>query len=337
MIRVSFFPSLVILALLTVGLVGCDAGDDANVVGYNPGDNLIQGNTNQSVRPVLDTANNRLVFRDQEHFTDFMQEMSEIYTTYEKLDSLESELGFRSLRGYINDLIENLDESPIDDSLTYFKEYNKIEALDIVEDPLFATVLNANGEIQIEETIHRIGKFFVHSVDKNHEYLLQGIDNNSNVEFKKDERMDVFRIERHSNLPGLSKYGGMASSSCSNKYNSNKYKVTGRSWITTYNVYGSAGVETKHYKRTAFWGRYRLRSVHKISITFSAQLYNSGNYHSYTNHLQEAFNVNTTNFTFSPGGISNGGIHGYIDAYHHVERADNGNTAGCATFVSQSA
>ena len=337
MIRVPYLPTLITLALIAIGLVACETPGDADIVGYGPDGNIIEGEViDESVHPVLDTENNRLVFKEQEHFDDFMQGMSKVYTTDVGLDILENELGFRSLRGYINDLIENLDESPIEDSLTYFEEYNKIKALDIVEDPLFATVLNADGEIQIEETIHRIGEFFVYSVDKNYEHLLRGIDNNSNVEFKKDERMDVFRIERQSKLPGLSKYGSMASSTCENKYDSNRYRVNGRSWITIYNVYGSAGAETKHYKRTAFWGRYRLRSVHRVSITITAQLYNSGNYYSYTDYQVHNYNVSSKIFTFAPGNISNGGVHGFIDAHHHIERADNGNTAGCATYVSRS-
>ncbi len=335
----TYLPTLITLALLTIGLIGCDTGGNGNVVGYNPDDNLTQGNTNQSVHPVLDTENNRLVFKDQEHFANFMQEMSGVHSTYDKLDGLESELGLRSLRGHINDLRESLDKSSVEDSLAYFAEYNKIETLDIVEDPLFATVLNVRGEIQIGKIIHKIGKFFVYSVDKDYEHLLREIDNNGNndIEFKENEHIDVFRIKRQSELSGLSKDASMASSTCQNRYNGNRYRVNGRSWITTYGMYGSAGTQTHHYKRINIFGTYRLRSVHKISVTMTVQLYNQGNYYSHTNYTVTNYNVSAIIFTFAPGNIPNGGIHGYIDAHHHIERADDGSTAGCSTYVSRSA
>lgn len=158
---------------------------------------------NQPVHPVLDSENNRLVFTDQEQFDDFMQGMSRVYTTDVGLDVLENELGFRSFRRHINDLRIKVDEYPHNDSLTYFEEYNKIEALDTIADPAIATILNPEGEVQIGETIHKVGKIFVHSVDNAHKELLAHIDNSSDIPYE-NEHVDVFRIERQEEM--LTKY-----------------------------------------------------------------------------------------------------------------------------------
>ncbi len=105
------------LLVFAIGLAGCENGDDADVVGYGPDGNVIEGEViDQSVHPILDSENNRLVFKNQEQFDDFMQGMSKVYTNDVGLDILEHELGFRSFRRHINDLRTKLDDYPHNDN-----------------------------------------------------------------------------------------------------------------------------------------------------------------------------------------------------------------------------
>ena len=182
------------LLVLAIGLAGCETRGDADVLGYDPDGEIIEDTKiDQSAYPVLDTERNRLVFKSQEHFDSFMQDMSEMYTLHDELDAFEVKLGFRSFRTYIDDLRSELLDSPDLDSLAYIEEYNKIEALDVVEDPLFATMLNPDGEIQIGETLHKVGKSFVHILNITHENLLDEVDNYSDNSFE-NPHVKVFQI-----------------------------------------------------------------------------------------------------------------------------------------------
>ena len=337
-------PNLIALVLLAIGLAACDTGDKGRVVGYGPDDNLIEGATNQSVHPILDTENNRLVFKDQEHFDDFMQGMSEVYTTHLGLDVLENELEFRSLRRQINDLKRALAESPGNDSVAYAQKYDAIDALDIVEDPLFATVLNPDGEVQIGETLHKVGKAFVHSVNASHEHLLDEIDSYSDNAFQ-NEHVDVFRIKQAVGSLASGKVTvpdeGSDVDTCQHRYSGNRYRVNGKSWIKSYNMYASAGTQTYHYKRiSTIFGGYRRRAVGHIEVTTTVNLYhshaNGSEYVNYTDQLYEAYNSSGVFKSFIYGSYANYGINGSIDSYHEVERSDNGAVAGCSTNVAYS-
>ena len=105
------------LLVFAIGLAGCETRGDADVLGYGPDGNVIEGEViDQSVHPILDSENNRLVFKNQEQFDDFMQGMSKVYTNDVGLDILEHELGFRSFRRHINDLRTKLDDYPHNDN-----------------------------------------------------------------------------------------------------------------------------------------------------------------------------------------------------------------------------
>lgn len=324
---------------LVFGLIGCDK-DDGGVLGFGPNDEIIvDTKIDPATYLVLDTESNRLIFKSQEHFDDFMQYMSEIYTVHEELDAFETRLGFRSFRTYINDLRKELLDSPDQDSLAYFEEYHKIEALDIIEDPLFATMLNPAGEIQIGETLHKVGKSFVHSMDIIHENLLDEIDNYSDNALE-NPHVKVFHIKNNLDNTIADKiYTGADEESCSNKYYSNRYRVNGKSWIKSYNFYFSAGTETYHYKRTTFYGRYRQRNVNYIALTTTVNLYHSDSYGArYINYVDRVYGANERSnvfVIFLRGSYDNYGLHGSIDTYHHVRRS-NGITAGCETDVGLS-
>ena len=341
MTRVSspllFVLKLTAFLLIVIGLAACETRGDADVLGYGPDGNIIEGEViDQSVHPVLDSENNRLVFKNQEQFDDFMQGMSKVYTNDVGLDILENELGFRSFRRHINDLRTKLDEYPHNDSLTYFEEYHKIEALDTVSDPAIATILNPEGEVQIGGTIHKVGKNFVHSVDNEHKELLKHIDNFSNISYK-NEHVDVFLIERQSNTFSLNKIEDEVTSRCEKKYNSNKYRINGKSWIESFSFVASAGTETLHYKRKNIFGKYSRRNVNEIKVTTTVNLYHSNangvEYHQYTNLVIEGTNLSKVYRHFISGAYANYGISGSISSTHYVKRGDNGATASCTTGV----
>ena len=262
--------------------------------------------------------------------------MSEVYTTHVGLDALEIELEFRSLRSHINDLRDKLAEYPAQDSLAYFEEYNRIEVLDIVEDPLFATLLNRDGEIQIGETVHKVGKTFVHSVNPSHEHLLDEIDNYSDNAFQ-NEHVDVFRIKRASDSYVSGKVVGSDVDTCRHRYNGNRYRINGKSWITSYPTHASAGTQTYHYKRINIFGGYSKRRVNYISFTVSTHLYHSHEngveYHNEKNVLYYADNEGGVFKIYIDGQYTNYGISGYINSSHYVSRSD-GTSAGCVTDVT---
>lgn len=344
MIRIPSSPlstlNLTALVLLVTGLAACDTGDKGRVVGYGPDDNLIEETANQSVHPVFDTENNRLIFKGQEHFDDFMQGMSEVYTTHVGLDILENELEFQSLRRQINHLRRELAESPENDSVAYAQKYAAIDALDIIEDPLFATVLNPDGEIQIGETVHKVGKTFVHSVHASHEHLLDEVDNYSEHAFQ-NEHVDVFSIKGKVSTLASGKVTvpdwGSDESTCRHRYNGNRYRINGKSWIKSYSMYASSGTQTYHYKRINIFGGYSKRAVNYIAVTTTVNLYHSSEhgseYINYTDRIYDAYESSGVFKSFIYGRYANYGVNGTIDSYHGVRRS-NGTVAGCSTDVS---
>ena len=128
----------------------------------------------------------RLSFASMDDFKEFMGSIINKSDSY--LDSVQSDMNFISLRSDTETMADKLGKD--------------VDELEVVEDHFFSTVLNSNGEFQIEDTVYKITRDFVYSVPHSDSHHLNSIllrDNSHdtlNAKTTFDPIVTVFAIER---------------------------------------------------------------------------------------------------------------------------------------------
>lgn len=199
------------------------------------------------------------------------------------LDGFELELSpFRSLRTEFDDIINQFQDSD-NDSLGFDR---------IVEDPVFETLLNQEGMVQIADTIYQVTRDYVYSTHIDNALILGKASLNTGQEILPGNHAILssttplvkYEIDRAADvLANLGKnMDAMGRGECyvvfappvvpkSTKY---RYRIKGSIWINNWGIYRSVGteLESQKIKRKGLrrWRHHRVDEI-EISGTFSSR------------------------------------------------------------------
>ena len=170
------------------------------------------------------------------------------------LDAFEATLSlFRSLRSETDSLIQNVQRSG----------GGRDWIGRIVEDPVFETLLNHAGEIQIADSVYKVTRDFLISVPAKDGSVFDGVDwNHILVTYKSPASIEseisstrVYIVERYSDINAVNavalKIAGSGDCTGSFKGEGNKreYRIRGGNWIANWGIYRSFGVELESQQR----------------------------------------------------------------------------------------
>ena len=193
------------------------------------------------------------------------------------LNEFEAKLTpFSSLRTEFNELVNQIQYSDSD----------ILEVDRIVEDPVFETLLNQDGIIQIADTVYQVTREYVYSTHiddalipgkktrlRSAEYLENQVTLSSTaplVKYEIDRVTDVLANPgKNMGVMGRGEcwvYWGEADGlSRKRKYD---YRMKGSIWINNWGIYRSAGTELESQKKRRKWyGRWRHHSATEIELT----------------------------------------------------------------------
>ena len=194
------------------------------------------------------------------------------------LDGVEARLhGFQSLRTETDRLLESV----TDESDTEFPG-----PLRVVEDPVFESLLNRDGEIQIADSVYKITRHHVYSVAEHATALLLSIPlrsvyngGDSDGSHLFDGQVNVFEVERL--LAAAPAAGGsvatLGAGDCSDYFpvqgKKYSYRLKAGSWVNNWGFYRSfgSGVESQKKKKKGRFRRWKHHRIARIEIdaTFS--------------------------------------------------------------------
>ncbi len=192
-----------------------------------------------SPKPDLEVKEGRLVFKDTSVFNNTLNELAEMDD--EALDAWEERIGHLSMRRAIDNLFDLEDENLIQSKLSQYSNI-LIDEDDgdyelIVEDDLLATIISADGKIEIGENLYQVASDKVIWTNK------LGI----------TKAIPIQGFSKNLKLSGTNR--------CSEKYRS-KRKLKGKVWVRDWWFYKSAGVATKAKKKGwLFWRRHRVEEI----------------------------------------------------------------------------
>ena len=323
---------LVLTALWVAAIAGCDlVGIDAetittesSIVSYPEG-----------AQPTVIAG--RLAFENENDFDAFMQSIINQDDSY--LESVEHEMDFSSLRTDTKRLANELELD--------------IDKLEIVEDPFFATALNAKGEMQVADIIYKITRNWVYLVRAADAHLLSAIAlrNDAHVVLERKSEavpgIDAVAVERHTKL--LSKNNEIAASDHCKAYwttvKEARRRLKGNVWMTTYGyAYTTIGVELEYQKKS--WGRWWRTRVNTISVLsyvdvtiqivvkkspvlITRTIHVNETYDKVKNHASQIRRI-LWDVSFTP-------IHemtGFVDGTFYARR-DDGSHRSCSAYVSR--
>lgn len=189
-------------------------------------------------------------------FDKFIVEISNKERLY--LDEFEDGIDFLSLRRYS-------ENEAIETNISY----------EIVEDPYFATSLNSEGEIQIGKDVYKVTKDYVYKVPKQKDYILHTIvaqnvaGESVELQYQDQDDLEIFPIKRArlnassasnktGRLPIDICYAGLGNE------NGTSYRLKGKSWITHWSLYSSAGVLIESQKKK--WYGWRRAKAARVTV-----------------------------------------------------------------------
>lgn len=178
----------------------------------------------------------RLVFDDLEEFGTFMNSI------VNKQDSVLNDFEVREEFVSLRTDTERL-KAQVDDDI--------VDALEIVEDPYFATALNQQGEVKIGEHVYRVTRNHVYrAVEANAQDLewisLRNTDLTANLEkFAGSRGIESYKVIRYeSGLSAIAKHELEEHDICY-AYGGYGTQLLGKSWIYYSRIYASVGSKTE--------------------------------------------------------------------------------------------
>ncbi len=189
------------------------------------------------------------------------------------LDGFELELPpFRSLRTEFDDLIDQFRDS----------DNGNLEIDRIVEDPVFETLLNHEGMMQIADTIYQVTREYVYSSHIDNVQILRkdvpkrsGGYSGNDVILSSTVPLVKYKIDRVTETPAnpAKNMDTMGRGECYVFFNvprwtEYKYRMKGSIWINNWGIYRSAGTELESQKIKRRWfRRWRHHKVNRIQIS----------------------------------------------------------------------
>ena len=256
------------------------------------------------------------------------------------LDKFEDGIDFLSLRRYSeNEAIEtNIDHK-------------------IVEDPFFATSLNSKGEIQIGKDVYKVAKDYVYKVPKEKDHILHTIVTQNvagesvELQYQDQDDLEIFPIKRaRANASSASnKTGSLPIDICYaglGSENETDYRLKGKSWITHWSLYSSAGVLIESQKEK--WYGWRRAKAARITVDadydlWTVRITTSGNTtlvqtihrkagNSYYRTKSNAKEIEERLYHATGDDLE---IRGEIESEHEARRNNTGLTRSCITDVER--
>ena len=246
----SMITSRTAIASLVLGFLAFAVGCDSTGVITEP---IAPQSKEATVSPATiqpSVIDGRIVFDDTDEFRVFMASIINRSDTY--LDSVETAIDFMSLRSDTDRLAEELEKD--------------VDELEVVEDPFFATVLNPEGEFQVEDMIYKITKNYVYRVrEENVDHLNPiSLRNHEQVVLTQktahDPIVETFEVERASMEPA--KTSG-SRDSCTSYFNGRR-RIKGQAWISYWHVFASATSEIESQRKS--WGRWWRTNINWVRL-----------------------------------------------------------------------
>ncbi len=249
------------------------------------------------------------------------------------LDSVQAAINFVSLRSDTERLAGELGKD--------------IDELEVVEDPFFATVLNPDGEFQVEDMVYKITKNYVYRVPKEDVGYLSPIflRNRDQVVLTQkmihDPVVEIFEVER-ANIELINKSESGRRDSCTSYFASGgRRRIKGQAWLSNWLVYMSATTEIESQRKS--WRRWwhnritsvRLDTEYSITSTFLSPWgrYTETITDNYSHTKYNAAEIRK-NLTWGVGVIGVVWVRGWISSTYTGNRSD-GLSRSCSTYVSR--
>ena len=316
---------------LVLGILAFVAGCDSTDVITEPIAPRSEDNTTSHAIIQPSVVDSRIVFDNIDEFRIFMGTIIDKEDAY--LDSVQAVINFVSLRSDTERLAEELG---ID-----------IDELEIVEDPFFATVLNPDGEFQVEDMVYKITRNYVYRVPEESVDYLRPIllRNRDQVVFTQkttnDPVVEILKVER-AKIELANKSGSSGRRDSCTSYFSARRRIKGQAWLTNWFVYMSATTEIESQRKSWFrWWHNRIKSV-SLEAEYSITQYfrSAWGYEWYEtitdSYSHTKYNAAEIRKNLTWGVAVNGVIRvtGWISSIYTGNRSD-GETRSCTTYVSK--
>ena len=252
------YPVALCIALLCAG---CDSVD----VSSPSSPQAVDQSHSVPAPEAIAFANGRLVFSGQEEFDAFMDALVE-EPNHDDLEIVGLDPDFVSLETMQDLWAQEAErremESESDQDISDLPETERI-----VEDPLFARVLNHDGQIQIGDTVYKVTYDYVYATAYGADDVLDAIPlKGSALSFKGNSSVEVYPVIRYktdifSGAIGKSQ-GAMGNGDCKSTFSNNhKRRIKGEIWANSWTFYNPVGSEIEAQTRRLFglfWTQTRI-------------------------------------------------------------------------------
>ena len=233
----------------------------------------------------ITVADGRLVFTNQEEFDAFMDVLIE-QPSHDDLEIVGLDPDFVSLETMQNIWLQEVEsretEHESDQDISDF-----LEAERIVEDPLFARVLNHDGQIQIGNTVYKVTYEYVYATAYGADDVLDAIPLKGNdLSFKLNSSVEVYPVIRHKtdiSSDALTKSQGvMGRGDCkSTFFNNHRRRIKGEIWANFWTFYNPVGSEIEAQRRR--FRRWKQTRMSQITLRVTGHVkyelkYSNGNF-----------------------------------------------------------
>ncbi len=269
------YPVALSIALLCVG---CDSVDVSSPSSPQSVDQSYSVPAPQTIT----FADGRLVFSNQEEFDAFMDALIE-EPNHEDLEIVGLDPDFVSLET-MQDIWAQEAESGEMESESDQDISDLPEAWRIVEDPLFARVLNHDGQIQIGDTVYKVTYDYVYAAAYGADDVLDSIPlTGSALSFKGSSSVEVYPVIRYktdifSGAIGKGQ-GAMGNGDCKATFTKirgeRRRRIKGEIWANSWTLYNPVGSEIEAQKTQ--YVRWRQTSISRITMSITGNVKHGNN------------------------------------------------------------
>jgi hypothetical protein len=313
-------PNWAYLCAVALVVVTLNSGCDSSGVFDTPDEQEISPTHSSPAINMPAIVDDRMYFKDFDDFGEYISGIAHADSL--SIDYLPSPPGFLSLLEDTEQLMLSLeDESEADQSGLEALDMYEIE---IVEDPYFASVLNKDGEIQIGDDVFKITRNYAYRVSVADAGFLKSVslrqpDHSALLELQ-DGSFEVHEIERSARIYGALESGKtMGSSTCKRDF-VRKRRLSGKSWVTDYWLYASAGTESVSERKAGIRGWVNNR-IERVAFTATYNVEDSHGSTTSGSETKVVQNGHTARSVFAQDWGGRATMTGSVDSSHDGERA----------------
>ena len=266
------YPVALCIALLCAG---CDSVD----VSSPSSPQALDQSYSVPAPEAITFVDGRLVFSSQEEFYTFMDALIE-EPSHEDLEIVGLDPDFVSLETTQDFLAQEAESSEMESESD--QDISDLpETWRIVEDPLFARVLNHDGQIQIGDTVYKVTYDYVYATAYGADDVLDAIPlTGSALSFKGNSSVEVYPVIRYktdifSGAIGKSQ-GAMGNGDCKATFsNNNLRRIKGEIWANSWTIYNPVGSEIEAQRRRA--RRWKQTTMSSITMRITGHVLHGNN------------------------------------------------------------